>query len=39
MEYKAVTFTLAPNSEEAVDVLSAMLGEVGFDTFETQRRD
>ena len=34
MEYKAVTFTLAPNSEEAVDVLSAMLGEVGFDTFE-----
>jgi len=34
MDYKAVNFTIAPMSEEAADVLSAMLGEVGFDTFE-----
>ena len=35
MDYKAVKFQIQPLSEEAVDVLSAMLGEVGFDTFET----
>ena len=35
MNYKIVHFTLAPFSEDAADVLSAMLGEVGFDTFET----
>ena len=35
MDYKAVNFQIQPLSEEAVDILSAMLGEVGFDTFET----
>lgn len=35
MDYKAVNFQIQPMTEEAVDVLSAMLGEVGFDTFET----
>lgn len=35
MDYKAVNFQIQPMTEEAADVLSAMLGEVGFDTFET----
>ena len=35
MDYKAVDFLIQPMSEVAADVLSAMLGEVGFDTFET----
>lgn len=34
MDYKAVNFQIQPMSEEAADVLAAMLGEAGFDTFE-----
>jgi len=35
MDYKAADFRISPMSQEAADVLAAMLGEVGFDTFET----
>ncbi len=35
MEYKALNFSITPRSEEASDVLSAMLAEIGFDSFET----
>ena len=35
MEYKVLNFSITPRSEEAGDVLSAMLAEVGFDSFET----
>ena len=34
MDYKQIDFNIHPTSEVAQDVLSAMLGEVGFDTFE-----
>ena len=34
MDYKQIDFNIQPSSEVAQDVLSAMLGEVGFDTFE-----
>lgn len=34
MNYKIVDFVLSPYSEDAADILSAMLGEVGFDSFE-----
>lgn len=34
MQYLYANITLAPFSEDAADCLSAMLGEVGFDTFE-----
>lgn len=34
MQYLYANITLEPFSEDAADCLSAMLGEVGFDTFE-----
>ncbi len=34
MDYKQIEFNIRPTTEVAQDVLSAMLGEVGFDTFE-----
>lgn len=34
MDYKQIDFNIQPLSEVAQDVLSAMLGETGFDTFE-----
>lgn len=34
MQYKYADITLTPFSETAVDILSAMLGEIGFDSFE-----
>lgn len=35
MEYKVATLTLTPYTDDAADILCAMLGEVGFDSFET----
>lgn len=34
MQYKYADITVTPFSETAVDILSAMLGEIGFDSFE-----
>ena len=34
MKYFEVKFTLSPYSTDACDVLSAMAGEVGFESFE-----
>lgn len=34
MNYKIVDFTISPLTEDAQDILSAMLGDVGFDSFE-----
>ena len=34
MEYKFADISISPYSEEASDCLAAMLGEIGFDTFE-----
>jgi ribosomal protein L11 methyltransferase len=33
MQYTEVTFTLTPYSETAADVLAALTGEIGFDSF------
>lgn len=35
MRYIELDFTIAPYTEEASDVLSAMLADVGFDTFQS----
>ena len=35
MDYKILDFTMSPFSTDACDILSAMLGEVGFDSFES----
>ena len=34
MNYKKVTITLTPYSETAIDILTAQMGEIGFDSFE-----
>lgn len=34
MNYKIVDFTISPLTEAAQDILSAMLGDVGFDSFQ-----
>lgn len=34
MNYKIVDFTISPLTEDAQDILSAMLGDVGFDSFQ-----
>ena len=34
MKYYEVAFTLSPNSTDACDVLAAMAGDAGFETFE-----
>lgn len=35
MNYKVTTLTLTPYTDDAADILCAMLGEVGYDSFET----
>ena len=34
MKYYEVTFSLTPYSADACDVLAALAGEVGFESFE-----
>ena len=34
MNYKKVTITLTPYSKTAIDILTAQMGEIGFDSFE-----
>ena len=34
MKYYEVDFTIAPCSQDAQDILSALAGEAGFETFE-----
>ena len=34
MKYYEVTFTLTPCTQDAQDLLSALAGEAGFETFE-----
>ena len=34
MKYYEVDFTISPCSQDAQDILSAMTGEAGFETFE-----
>ena len=38
MKYYEVEFTINPLSEDACDLLAAMAGEAGFETFEETER-